>query len=104
MAEYIDREACLSILRAKANMAVLTDGAPYFEKAAQMLEKLPGADVAPVVHGDWIPCFDDENRWRQGFAQCSNCGRERYACTIRNVNYCPNCGAKMDGGELDGKE
>ena len=104
MAEYFDREACLSILRAKANMAVLTDGAPYFEKAAQMLEKLPAADVAPVVHGDWIPCFDDENRWRQGFAQCSNCGRERYACTIRNVNYCPNCGAKMDievGGDRD---
>ena len=49
MAEYIDREACLSILRAKANMAVLMDAAPYFEKAAQMLEKLPAADVAPVV-------------------------------------------------------
>ena len=49
MAEYIDKEACLSILRAKANMAVLMDAAPYFEKAAQMLEKLPAADVAPVV-------------------------------------------------------
>ena len=49
MAEYIDKEACLSILRAKANMAVLMDAAPYFEKTAQMLEKLPAADVAPVV-------------------------------------------------------
>ena len=49
MAEYIDRTVCLSILRAKANMAVLSDAAPYFEKAAQMLEKLPAADVAPVV-------------------------------------------------------
>lgn len=49
MAEYIDKEACLSILRAKANMAVLMDAAPYFEKAAQMLEKLPAADAAPVV-------------------------------------------------------
>ena len=49
MAEYIDRAVCLSILRAKANMAVLMDAAPYFEKAAQMLEKLPAADVAPVV-------------------------------------------------------
>lgn len=28
--------------------------------------------------------------------ECSNCGRERYACTIRNVNYYPNCGAKME--------
>lgn len=49
MAEYIERAVCLSILRAKANMAVLMDAAPYFEKAAQMLEKLPTADVAPVV-------------------------------------------------------
>lgn len=49
MAEYIERSAGVSILRAKANMAVLMDAAPYFEKAAQMLEKLPAADVAPVV-------------------------------------------------------
>jgi hypothetical protein len=49
MAEYIDRAVCLSILRAKANMAVLMGAAPYFEKAAQMLEKLPAADVAEVV-------------------------------------------------------
>lgn len=55
MAEYMDRAVCLSILRAKANMAVLMDAAPYFEKAAQMLEKLPAADVAPVVHGRWVP-------------------------------------------------
>lgn len=50
MSEYLDRAVCLSILRAKANMAVLMDTAPYFEKAAQMLEKLPAADVAPVVY------------------------------------------------------
>ena len=49
MAEYIDRSAGVSIFRAKANMAVLMDAAPYFEKAAQMLEKLPAADVAEVV-------------------------------------------------------
>ena len=49
MAEHIDRAVCLSVLRAKSNMAVLMDAAPYFEKAAQMLEKLPAADVAPVV-------------------------------------------------------
>mgnify|MGYP007064920772 CR=1 FL=1 len=48
MAEYIERSAGVSILRAKANMAVLMDAAPYFEKAAQMLEKLPASDVAPI--------------------------------------------------------
>lgn len=49
MAEYFDREVCLSILRAKANMAVLMDAAPYFEKAAQMLEQLPTVDAVVVT-------------------------------------------------------
>lgn len=49
MDEYIERGTGVSIFRAKANMAVLMDAAPYFEKAAQMLEQLPAADVAPVV-------------------------------------------------------
>lgn len=49
MDEYIERGTGVSIFRAKANMAVLMDAAPYFEKAAQILEKLPAADVAPVV-------------------------------------------------------
>lgn len=49
MAEYIERNAGVSILRAKSNMAVLMDAAPYFEKAAQILEKLPAADVVPVL-------------------------------------------------------
>ena len=109
MAEYIDKEACLSILRAKANMAVLMDAAPYFEKAAQMLEKLPAADVAPVVHGRWIPSesdFDDDDtlfdveEWCDW--QCSACRED--ICYEDPMpmkllpNYCPNCGAKMDGG------
>ena len=49
MAEYFDREVCLSILRAKANMAVLMGAAPYFEKAAKMLEKLPTVDAVVVT-------------------------------------------------------
>lgn len=82
MSEYLDRAVCLSILRAKANMAVSMGAAPYFEKAAQMLEKLPAADVAPVLHGRWFGTV------------CTACGESTsfyYDC-----NYCPACGAKMD--------
>jgi hypothetical protein len=95
MAEYIEREVCLSILRAKANMAVLMDAAPYFEKAAQMLEKLPAADAAPVVHGVWVCVnkIDPISGYR-----CSKC-RRRVGFDI--TPYCPNCGAKMDGGDND---
>lgn len=94
MAEYIDREVCLSILRAKANMAVLMDAAPYFEKAAQMLEKLPAADVAPVVHGRGVTHYRSGTPVAEG--DVSTC------CDIwnkRKSDYCPNCGAKMDGVE-----
>lgn len=109
MAEYIERSAGVSILRAKANMAVLMDAAPYFEKAAQMLEKLPAADVAPVVHAMWIPSesdFDDDDtlfdveEWCDW--QCSACGEDICYDDPMPVlflpKYCPNCGAKMDGG------
>lgn len=100
MAEYIDRAVCLSVLRAKANMAVLMDTAPYFEKAAQMLEKLPAADVAPVVRAEWV-----NPHWRNSdyCYDCSNCGGEAMHRVYRWRDekiypICPNCGAKMDGG------
>ena len=51
-----------------------------------------------VVHGCFEPCFDENGNWRQGFAKCSNCGKEYYAQVINHFGYCPNCGAKMDGG------
>lgn len=94
MAEYIERAVCLSILRAKANMAVLMDASPYFEKAAQMLEKLPAADVAPVMRGRWAHLGGDE--WC-----CSACG---FVITTEGSwdkptkKYCEDCGAEMDGG------
>ncbi len=97
MAEYIERSAGVSILRAKANMAVLMDAAPYFEEAAQMLEKLPAADVAPVVHGRWE---------MRPTGMATDTGPEYKAyCTVCNEPnkqyqppFCPHCGAKMDGG------
>ena len=64
--------------------------------------KLPAADVAPVVHGCFEPCFDENGNWRQGFAKCSNCGKEYYAQVINHFDYCPNCGAKMDGESTEG--
>lgn len=91
MAEYIERSAGVSILRAKANMAVLMDAAPYFEKAAQMLEKLPAADVVPVVHGRWVD------------GKCSNCGVDiptddaHDAIFENECRFCYYCGATMDG-------
>ncbi len=64
----------------------------------QLIEMQPAADVAPVRHGRWIYGEDID-------IQCSVCGADAltegdYRQT--RSNYCPNCGARMDGeNEMD---
>ena len=54
-------------------------------------EALPAVDAVPVVHGRWE------------YFHCVGCGRYRCSECSHWVdagldrNYCPNCGAKMDG-------
>ena len=54
------------------------------------------ADVAPVVHGEWIK--GEENSHRR-IIECSHCKTGFVLDNSEtNPNYCPNCGARMDGG------
>lgn len=56
----------------------------------------PAADVAPVVHGHFV---HDGPRIAHGvdWWHCSNCGWLASGVETR-FDYCPNCGARMDGG------
>ena len=60
------------------------------------------ADVAPVKHGKWLK-RDDMPRIVE--CKCSVCGYADYPSKSDRYwferNYCPNCGAKMDGGQDD---
>ena len=51
------------------------------------------ADVATVRHGKWIPAVHVGDCCYH----CSECQFLRDAYLIDIGNYCPNCGAKMDG-------
>ena len=88
MAEYIPREALVHRLKN-----------PYLFNITQrifdIISEIPAADVAPVVHGRWV---HDGRRIESGidWCHCSECGKSDNFCT--RTNYCPNCGAKMDGG------
>ena len=64
------------------------------------LAKLPKVDAAGVVHGHWEIRPDPYRYLYQKYA-CSVCGgwRHNLAFEHENMNYCPNCGAKMDGGK-----
>lgn len=53
------------------------------------ISELPAADVAEVVHGKWGADADGD------YYRCSACAEWQ----DRKTAYCPNCGAKMDGGE-----
>lgn len=53
------------------------------------------ADVAPVRYGRWVPA----DQFGDCCYTCSECGFERDAYLLDVGNYCPNCGAKMDGKE-----
>ena len=57
-----------------------------------VLDGLPAVDAVPVVHGRWVPV--EGNIFKR--EQCSSCGAGKAYGEI--YHYCPNCGAKMDGG------
>ena len=88
MAEYINRErARFEAKRYFKNMDEIQ------EDLDMLFCMLPSENVAPVRHGRWIIDSVD------GKIACSDCG-----CIYLGYNgrlipyYCPNCGAKMDGG------
>ena len=64
------------------------------------IKQVPTADVAEVKHGEWKLCYED---WRKQIAgdECSVCGFQHFGVSISHYPYCPNCGARMDGGDFD---
>ena len=55
-------------------------------------------EVSPVRHGKWIDAYPDiEPNPMFMYGICSECGFEQGIS--KYLNYCPNCGAKMDLGE-----
>ena len=99
MDEYIKRDAVHDLVRSLTKYAwaspvrnerrvtVDTDDVQFG------VDKIPSADVAPVRHGRW-----ECNK------PCPVCGGDRFEGLDADIwadwepPYCPNCGAKMDGG------
>ena len=83
MTEYIER---------KAIRDALYDSDAITMSGVKILNQFPVADVSPVRHGRWGTHSD-----RPDSLICSvcNCGFDMWKHDPHN--YCPNCGAKMDG-------
>lgn len=91
MAEYIEREAIKYELWAVGPL-----NSPMMLVRKKTIDSIPAADVAPVVHGEWVERViersDLDGDWLALEYHCSLCGRVEY----RKEPYC-HCGAKMDG-------
>lgn len=113
MAEYIEKKTAVEFFETLQN-GTLKDGntaaAAVWKLAAGIVKHLPKAEVVPVVHGRWEPAesdFDDVDAlfdvedWCDW--QCSVCHEDIcYDDPMEQrwlPKYCPNCGAKMDGGD-----
>ncbi|MEF2658862.1 hypothetical protein [Dysosmobacter sp.] len=103
MAEYIKRESAIAYIREQSEecQKAFEDlggesgiYADAYNDLAEDFYSIPAADVAPVVHGWWNA---DET--------CSVCkeksteGLDAVKWDYWLPDYCPHCGAKMDGGE-----
>jgi len=93
--EYIEREAALKAMsQAIQDRTWSMDDFDVMIKMEDYVQELPTADVAPVVHGEWIERSDKGILYMNCPYMCNICGRVE---AIKEP-YC-NCGAKMDGGK-----
>jgi hypothetical protein len=104
MARYIDADKLLENLKLQYGEDLGWQCTINMSDVGMMIEDAPTADVVEVKHGEWIKPQFVGRRGFYGLKDCA-CGicKKEYAIeeSCDFLNYCPFCGAKMDGG---GKE
>lgn len=109
MIEYIERVAAMAAISdlypgrpwLKRNFEWWSQKNKAYIECENAVQSLPAADVAPVRHGRWADHREQDGAW-----SCTACGEEVTICSCGKDKtwefpYCPNCGAKMNGGADD---
>ena len=84
----IDTEKCYCI--AKAYHSDFEQNLANLNSLRELLDDCPTVDAVEVVHGRWVELPMPRTQWKYRCGQCG-CPQDY------KHNYCPNCGAKMDG-------
>ena len=98
MAKYILKQAAIFALTNEAN----THSNPVkraYTRAAAIIEQITEEDVQPVKHGRWLPSTSYiTTAYGTIHCQiCSECEAELMEDNDYNYDFCPVCGARMDG-------
>lgn len=113
MSNLIDRQALLDeIWKMRMNYQMMDDTHTADKimhglyRAEQAVKEVPTIDAVPVRHGEWeqVEVIDyDGISMNDDAVRCNVCGHvEQSVYWARTYyHYCPNCGARMDGGKDD---
>jgi hypothetical protein len=99
--QLIDKQAAYAELKHEAEMHMLPEYQEAYARAARLIDRMKPVDAKPVAHACWVGLDDD----KRGFASeylCSNCDSVTYLHICErecDYDYCPYCGARMDGDE-----
>ena len=106
---YIDKELLLKDIyknvRFSVKSGVISPELRGARKVIDRIENAPTADVEAVRHGEWIEVAENSTGKIMVCTNCKNCinpNKEDVAMNraSERPSYCPNCGAKMDGGKI----
>ena len=89
MSDYITKDEVLTLLNPNDTRISET----YIALVREEIKLRPSADVEPVRHGRWL----SEGTGYNWVHRCSVCGYKN-GYVFDELNYCPYCGARMDGG------
>ena len=90
--EYIRRDAAMKAVASQYGACRSPAQNRMIDEIRNKIRRMPAADVAEVVHGQWISFSDGDHIMPERYYRCSRCGRVE----SRRQPYC-HCGAKMDG-------
>lgn len=98
----IDANALIKVLSEQTfccaeNTAVKKSVEAALKYCNDIIEAAPTIEAEPVKHGRWIFGSSNTSSWMK----CSECLKSQSGQTA-TFSYCPNCGAKMDGGAENG--
>jgi hypothetical protein len=101
----IDADALDEILKdleSRYNKWLFYISAKAVANVRKIVYAMKTVDAVPVVHGHWIEHlhFNYDGEYSGSDYECSCCGFNDVYDT-EDYNYCPHCGAKLDGDEDD---
>lgn len=100
MARYIDAEKLKDSIDSQTDSIFNWDKTTeeLYHDLCELVDDEPTADVQEVKHGEWLKPSNSPIDNRQWIcSECKGLVETAYHCEHCYYNYCPNCGARMDG-------